>query len=373
MWEILICSGGTTNFSGFRHLPAHSAAALLFVTALTLYLMRPKAKSVSSTAVMLFVVIWTLVNSILFDFSSSGASEGGLSIDYKIYAVSMYLAISTMSFRNFREKLLKALTYLSTATLIVWTLHIGLGIGSFGKAPAPTFEIFMDWGERMASIYWEPGQYQIIMTFTLVLFLDELRQINISRSMHYIKKFGIIVIAMLVCRSTMAYISLMSLMMLSFMFNRSGRKNTILYVFMLIIAATLILLIFSSDVVQEKIDPANLTQKSSLYIRILDNIALWNMSQVSPLTGLGNGEEYMKYGRIFNDITSSNGWLAAAARYGWPFLSIIVLCMLLKLRRMKPGIPALIAFIPLLISHCNEHQILYPIMYMYLYSFKTYS
>ena len=294
-------------------------------------------------------------------------------LDYKFYAAAMYFGVSAFSFKRFREILLKALTYLSAATLIVWTLHITLGIGSFGKSPAPTFEIFMDWGGRMASIYWEPGQYQIIMTFILVLFLDELRQIKLSNFIYYVKKFGIIILAMIVCRSTMAYISLMSILTLSFMFNKSAKRNKVLYVFMLIIAAALVLVLFGSDVVQRKIDPANLSRRSSLYIRMWDNIALWNMSQVSPLTGLGTGAEYVKYGRMFYNSTASNGWLAAAARYGWPFLFVIVWGMVRNLKRMKLGIPALIAFMPLLISQSNEHQLLYPIMYIYLYRFKDYS
>ena len=230
----------------------------------------------------------------------------------------------------------------------------------------------MDWGGRMASIYWEPGQYQIILTFTLVLFLDELRQFRISRFMRYFKRFGVIVIAMLVCQSTMAYVSLMSIITLSFMFNRTGRKNIIVYILMLFAAASLIFVMFNSQVIQEKISPDNLLARTSLSIRIQDNIALWHMSQVSPLLGIGRGASFQKYGQIYGNITGSNGWLYAATNFGWPFLLLIIWCIIKNLKYMKLGIPSVIAFIPLLLTYCNEYWLLFPITLIYIFKFRDY-
>ena len=339
------------------------------MTALGLYFMRPKVKANFSTAAMFIILVWTSVNSIMFDLGGGI----GFNSDQKVSTVAMYMAVSVLSFRHFREKLLKALTCLSAVTLIAWSLHIGLGIGRFGTPPAPTFGIFMDWGGRMASIYWEPGQYQIIMTSTLVLFFDELRQIRFANIMRYVRRFGIIVLAIIVCRSTMGYLCLMVLMVLAFMSNKSAKNNKIMYIFLLIVAVILAVVIFNSDVVQEKIDPRNLSRRSSLYTRMWDSIALWNMSLVSPITGIGFSSEFQKYGRMYYNTTASNGWLGIAAEFGWPFLLFVIWCVVRNLKRMKFGLPAIIAFIPLFMTNSNEFWILYPILYIYIFRFRDYA
>ena len=379
-WEILIFSGGTgESGGGITFLRSYYGGLILLVTSICLSLLasknKAKNKEKSSTVVMLIVVVWMSVNSIIFDI---GATNGfGFLHNFlpilKVYAITMYLAISALSFRHFRNILLKALTYLSAATLIAWALRMTLGIGTLVQRGSINIGVFQHFNKRTASIYWEPGQYQIIIIFVLVLFLDELRQITFSNIKYYIKKFGIIILALVICQSTTGYLSLIALIGIIFMFNISAKKNKILYIPMILVAFVIGLLIFNSDVVQNKIDPNKLSVNSSYGIRLLDNIALIRISLISPLTGLGRkGDNYVKYSNIFFNKTASNGWFAGAASLGWPFLIMYICCIFRNLKRMKLGVPALFAFIPLFLSQSGEAEMLFPIMYLYVYRFRDY-
>ena len=349
-------------------------AFIFLLTSLLLFLKRPKLKVDSSTGTMFAISLWMLFNSIVITIMGVGAVKGyGFDLAPKVIAVAAYMAISALSFKQFREKLLSALNILCIATLIAWFLHINLGIGSFGKSPAPTFGIFMDWGGRMASIYWEPGEYQIIMIFVLVLFFDEFRNMRLINIMRYVRRFGIIILALIVCQSTMGYLSLMALLGIAFMFNASVKKHKIMYFMLMVIACVITMLIWNSDVVQNKIASDNLRERSSLYIRLMDNYALLNMSMINPIIGIGQGnKDYAKYSKMFSDTTSTNGWFKLAVMYGWPFLAFIIMCILKNLKRMNLGIPVLLMFIPLFLSQSNEHNALFPITYIYIYKYRYY-
>lgn len=382
-WEIILFSGQDESYSGLRFeiIPLRIMVTILFFTSLLLFLLKPKMKADRSTVALVIIISWMLVNTVINNFMNYGisGSGSGLFIDSKIIIISSYLAISTLSFKKFREKLLKAITILSAATLTAWFLHVNFGFGSFGRAPASMFGIFMDWGSagtepgRMASIYWEPGMYQIIMIFILTLFFDEFRQFKLSNIKYYVQKFGIVILALVVCRSTMGYMSLMALIGISFMFNSSASRNKIIYVLLLAVAAGLVFLVWSSEVVQKKIDRDNLYRSSSLFTRIQDNVALLKTSMVSPLLGVGEGNGMLKYTRIFGDRTSSNGWLRLAALFGWPFLIFFIWNIIKNLQLMNLKIPAFLMFIPLLLSQSNEFNALFPITFIYVYKYKTYS
>ena len=372
-WEIILFSGQSSDASGLRFIPAKVMAVIFFTTSFLLFMKRYKNKFDFSAMSAVVLFSWACVSRLIFNVIGGEAQTGTVGINSVLLlnVASSYMAISSLSFRTFREKLLKALTILSAATLVAWALHVNLGIGSFGGHPAPTFYIFMDWGGRMASIYWEPGEYQIIMIFVLGLFFDEFKKFSFSEIAYYVKKFGIVILAIIVCQSTMGYLSLMALTGISFMFNASVKKNKIMYVILFAVAAFLALLIWRSDVVQEKLDSRNLQQRSSLYIRLGDNIALLNMSAVSPLTGL-SAQEFKKYGRIYGDVTGSNGWFYMAALFGWPFAIFFMYCIVRNLRYMKTGIPSMLMFIPLFMSQSNEAWVFFPITFIYVYKYRDY-
>ena len=371
-WEILIFSGGTGDACGFRFLRSYHNGLIIVVTSMCLFFIRPQKKVNSSLPIMLITAIWMSINSILFNIAPNDIDPmNSFAPIQKIYAVTMFFGISVLSFREFREILLKALTYLSAATLIVWVFHT-LGLWSANPVTRRVL-VFRHFGGRIGSIYWEPGQYQIIMMFVLGLFVDELRQIRLSNIKYYIKKFGIVFLAFVICRSTTGYFSLMALIGASFMFNASAKNNKIVYVLMLLAAIGVGFLIFNSDVVQHKMNLHQLTVQSSYSVRLLDNIACLRMSLISPLTGIGNrGEDYTRYSELFFNRTASNGWLTGAAVLGWPLVLLFVWCILKNIKRMKPGMPALFAFLPLLLSQSGEHQMFFPIMYIYAYKFKDY-
>ena len=90
--------------------------------------------------------------------------------------------MTVFDFENFRFKLLKYLAYLSFISIIVQVWHDYFGLGStFVNIPgndgwAMSLYFFnTEWGEnRLASIFWEPGQYQIVLIFVMGLFYKEM-------------------------------------------------------------------------------------------------------------------------------------------------------------------------------------------------------
>ena len=194
---------------------------------------------------------------------------------------------------------------------------------------------------------------------------------------YYVRKFGLILIALLLARSSMGYICLMIFVMLLFTFNKSIKHNFFVYVIVFVLGITAAFFLWQSDTVQKKIDPRNmLVRRSSLAGRVNDTITLYNMSFISPLTGLGGrSPDYYRYGDIyggFPDRDGVNGWLNVAVCYGWPFFFLIVISMILGLRRMKPGMPAVLLFTVLLLSQADETNALHYLLFLYVFPFNSY-
>lgn len=76
----------------------------------------------------------------------------------------------------------------------------------------PCRHIFSIWDggsqNRLASIFWEPGQYQIILNFTLILCSNDIIDLfKEHRYMILIKKYIILIVALMLTKSTAGYIA----------------------------------------------------------------------------------------------------------------------------------------------------------------------
>ena len=231
----------------------------------------------------------------------------------------------------------------------------------------------VDWGEnRLSSIYWEPGQFQIVIMFVLCLFIDELR--DFSRLRQNIRKFGILILAMFMTFSTTGYLSLGLLFFVVILFSTLNKKYKLLIPFSLIVSCVIAMFIWNTSVVQEKLAQSeDRSEETSYAIRMADNLALLEIAKSSPVFGEGMETRTfevlsLKYG----NRTSSNGWLWTAASNGFPYLIFMLICIYMGIRRMNLGIPNIVILGLLLLSQANEYATFFPYIFIYIFKFRDY-
>lgn len=316
---------------------------------------------------LLLLCSWVLVNCILIN-----PSEIHSFINFIAYPTFAFLTIPFMSFKRFRNLLLKYLNILSLISIIVQLLH--------NKHVLPAYPVVIDslrydvslyffntgWGgNRLSSIYWEPGQYQIVIFYVLCLFTDELIKLHHWRSI--IKRFGVLFIALTMTYSTTGYISFITLFAGVLLYSKIKTFNKVVLLFPIGIIA--IYNIIYSSTIQDKM----ITSHVSYNTRINDNIACLNISIENPIFGLGiNTENIRRKFLLYDNQTSSNGWLYTSASLGFPYIIIIFILMYKNIKRMKPGIHPVFIFLVLLISQCNEFRIVFPYLWMYIFRYRKY-
>ncbi|MBQ6972315.1 MAG: hypothetical protein IJP86_08200 [Synergistaceae bacterium] len=371
-WEIVIFSG---NQGAVKLLSGGPKGILTLLTCLLLWGIKSNKRfNIFSFGLMCLMSMWLVMGTLMgsYTFTSLVGPPGTV--------LCVYLLLSVSDFRIFRERLLKALSQLSAATLITYVIYITTGIGRGerqGRVAVQVFYLFRDWGGRVASIYQEPGQYQIIIFFILVLFVDEFVKINPTNMRYYVRKFGVIIVALLASQSSMGYICLALLLALVFTFNKSVKHNIIVYALIFLAGIATVFFIWQSDTIQQKIDPRNmLTRTSSLAERVADSFMLLRMSFISPWTGLGlRSYDYYHYGSVYGGFPHGdgvNGWLNVAVCLGWPFFFLLIGSMIRGLGRMKQGIPPLLVFAVLLLSQADETYALYYTTFLYVFPFNSY-
>ena len=342
--------------------------AFYFMTGFVLFCKRGKKVFNSSAQTALLMSLWLAFARVIIDMYSGEGVQLDSLFGAPFVMIGSYLIISSVDFYKFREILLRTLNLISIATIVGWVIHENFfpNVYSYRGISFRSiyFFVFHKWTGRMASLWWEPGMYQIIMIFVLMLFMDQFKKITLSNIHYYIKRFGWIIACLIMCRSTMGYICFIAIIGLIILFNDTLGKKKLLYFLGLILGVALIAIIYNSDVVQKKI--GDQYSRSSSYIdRMGGNITGFQTSLVYPIVGAG---QHPTVG-----TRSTNGWLNLAIRAGWPFLICFVLIFLKNLQRMKPGIPTLMAFIPLFLSYANEGYILYPIAFIYIFKYKSYN
>lgn len=322
----------------------------------------------------LIILLYPLINVLVInpDLTSNFAYSCLLIL------ASGFFIISSFEFVDFREKWLQCVKWLCIISIPIQVLHdIGLipTGGTDIRGNLTTLFFFnCDWGfSRLSSIYWECGQFQIVLIYTLLMFTDELVQWNNYQLL--IKKFGVIVFALLMTQSTTGYICLMLLVASLFVFSQNGnmsRRNKILLMFPLLMV---FFVIVNSSAIQEKILQSQNTEidnKSSTAIRLQDNLALIDIILESPYVGFGLETARLADRQYYNDsITSSNGWLYSTASLGAVYVLVFILLMYFRIRENLRGIPALIILGICFVSQCNEYIIFLPYMLPFLYEFRS--
>lgn len=294
------------------------------------------------------------------------------------FGFAMFLVASTVDFFKFRNLLLHYLVLLSVISIIVQIGHDYLGIfpaklyiDGHGAKRLLSLGLFTtEWGEnRLASWFWEPGQYQIVLCYTFVLFADEWSDLKILMQNWF--KFGVIILALLMTNSTTAYLMLMLIVIVVFL---RQKINFVSIVPLLMGLGIILFYIYSSDSIQDKLEQRENEDvyTSSYSIRMADNIGCWNVTLESPIYGYGPGSDQLSRRLLsVGSISSSNGWLYATAQLGIPLVLFFWLCIWKNLKGYIHKANCIILFCILLLSQANESYIFYPYVYMYVFSFSN--
>lgn len=372
--EILVISGA--DYIVYTYLRGYSVALIVYILTCLLYCLNNKVVIIKIRNIrrLLFIIIWII--SVTFVFGQGNHNLRFLS--YILSAFGTFLLASSANFNTFKELLLKYLIILSIVSIIV---H--LGHSYFGLFPSKTFVypsgetrnysfIFNTEVEegRLASIYWEPGQYQIIILYVLGLFADEWSDLN--KWKRNIKKFGILIIAMLMTLSTTAYLMLMLIVLIVLV--RSGFKHARLLPFYLGLSVSAFLFLFNSYAVQNKVEQSETVSEGGSYaIRLADNIGCLLVTLDDPLTGYGTGSDVLTK-RLYSEgsLTSSNGWLYGSAQLGIPFIIFLWYYMWKNVKRINLQANTFLLFAVLVLSQCNEADISFPYIYMYIFYFPQF-
>lgn len=332
---------------------------------------------------VLLLMGWTLLSTIVFNQLSDFSF-----LSYILFPLGMIIALPCFDFYSIRECLLKLLSGLMVISIVV---HIGYNLEIFsaelidGEENVIAMSLYffnVGWGSldfisftRFSSIYWEPGQCQIVIMYVLVLFSDDIQK-HIYDIVYLLKKYGILLFAILFTGSTTGYIVFALFISSLLLFNGDVlSQRRIMPIFIsAILAAGVFAFFYYSDVVQSKLELSeSLNDENSFAIRMADNIACFTVAIEHPIFGLGvSSYELNAELATYGNTTASNGWFYSAAQMGFVYIVIMFVAMYLNIRRMNFKLLAGIPLLILILSQANEYATFFPLMWLYCCPFGCY-
>lgn len=281
--------------------------------------------------VFLFLGIIYLFNFIIHD-PVIPSFAFNITISYILLLFSSSLIFSSISKHAFTVALFKIVPIMAAVSigleLLVESGVIHPSMISANGASKYTFllHVFGNpnglW-ERLAGIYWEPGAYQVILSTTIFLCLDEAYAIKESK--HTILKFLVLLVAIVMTKSTAGYLTLMFLMLFaSSRFLKEKKKWRLVSFFGIFLAFAVIFpIIIQSETIQGKFAQEG-NEGTSYAIRYNDNMGMLQMIKEKPLVGYGLGESFSARSSAVDNQASSNGILKMTSNYGIIYLLIIL-------------------------------------------------
>jgi hypothetical protein len=389
-WILYIFCFEILCFSGGRRFDVENqilTLAVWLLTCVTAYINRENEYEIEEwikgVAPMAFLIVWTLVTTIVINIFTDF-----FFLSYVFIPLGMMIAQYSFDFYRVRDCLLRLLSGIMVVSIIV---HIGYNleiipaelIDDDEKVLAMSLYFFnVGWGTldfmsltRFSSIYWEPGQCQIVIMYVLVLFSDDIQK-HIYDIVYLLKKYGILVLAILLTGSTTGYIVFALFISSLLLFNRdvlSQRKLMPLFI-SAIFAIGVFSFFYFSDVVQSKLELSeSIDDENSFAIRMADNLACFTVAIEHPIFGLGvNSAELNAELATYGNTTASNGWLFSAAQMGFTYIVIMFVAMYINLRRMNLGVLTFVPLLILILSQANEYATYLPYMWLYCCPFGSY-
>lgn len=320
----------------------------------------------ASCLYFVFNLLFIFLN--IFIFNTDRISN--LIFNHLLFLLSSYLFITQITLERFK------IIYLNLVYIIsLFGIVIFLGVEYLGfptsllstETKDFTVCLFNNLGingmilHRLSSLYWEPGVFQIILVTGLILYLKEIKEFRLSKGLKF--KLIVLIVALFLTYSTVAYLVFLLLSMCCFSKSRYFRKIRWLVFLLLFIIGGFII---KSDTVIGKFS----SDHPSLNSRTTTNIALLLMAQEKPLIGLGVGTKQFEYYSLkYNNTSSCNGIMAHTASYGVFWLVIFLFCLFKNLKDLNLDVPILWLFIIILIMQANEPYIMYPVTNIFIFKF----
>lgn len=382
-FEFLLFSGGLVTSVDHASLCMITWAITSF---LYYYAYRKNENAILAGNIKIYALIISWIFVATFVINDQNAD---LSISAPIfYAIGVVFICSVETFENFRTALLKCANFLLLISIVV---HLGHSIGVvpannvlIGGSPT-TMSLYLfhtEWDAgsvsslgiyRFSSIYWEPGQAQIVIMFVLLLFTDDIKEklLNIK---YILSKYSILILALVLTQSTAGYLVFMLYFSIILLLNSTIKKKKYLKPIFGILAVLFAFLMFNSSVIQDKFDQRNEKSEDTSYaIRVRDNIVCYEIASENPFFGCGLGSRYLEFQLSSRGSrTSSNGWLLTGAQVGFTYLIFILFIMLKRIKQMNLKIPAILLLLILVLSQCNEAFTYFPYIWIYVFKFKNY-
>ena len=382
-FEILCFSGGQ-RFDVENQIPT---LLIWLVTCFTAFLKSEREYKIEEWLIgvipMLFLMVWMLISTVVVNIFSDF-----FFLSYLLFPVGMIISLYSFDFYKVRDCLLRLLSLIMLISIIV---HIGYNLeiipaeleGDADKTLEMSLFFFnVGWGDfenipltRFSSIYWEPGQCQIVIMYVLVLFTDDIQK-HIYDIGYLMKRYGILLLSILLTGSTTGYIVFALFVSGLLLFNANMlHQRRILPLFLsAILAIGIFSFFYLSDVVQSKLELSeSLNDENSYAIRMADNIACFTVAVENPVFGMGvNSAELNAELEGYGNTTASNGWLFSAAQMGFVYIIVMIVAMYMNIRKMNFGILTVVPLIILILSQANEYATYFPITWMYCCPFGTY-
>lgn len=296
-----------------------------------------------------------------------------------VAALASYLFFQLFDFYRFRYLYLKILGNLTLISIIVFLLTeaeiLPLYIYTDGEGTAHSMFLIFHIGwpayfHRLASIWHEPGACMIPLNIAFLLYIPELKSRNLNRN--EVVYLIIIAIGILCTQSTtgyLAFILILGYCVLKCSFLSFGKK-----LLLTIFCSGIIITIYSSDVIQKKLnqDEDGMNSKG---IRMRDNLACLEMATDNPFTGVGFGtKEFITTSNKLDNLSNSNGVLLIAAYMGIIFVFIYstYAYKYVHIWNNSKTDTLFIVFI-FLILESNEAFVEFPVSFIFLAKFYSYN
>lgn len=304
------------------------------------------------------------------------------------YYVVAILFCSYIPVEKFFHSFVRVLAFVSAVSLILYVLDVvypsmlsylptvqnegGLSTESAIVALAPI-------DGRNYGMFWEPGAYQIFLCFALIL------EMFYFKARHKLS-FLLIMVALITTFSTMGYLVLAVLILVSFLslgLDRGLRKSYVYALFSLVFAIVLAYFVISYVSPQlyhtlfGKVEEYFLSpdETSSTGVRVSSVAMALKVAIQNPLFGAGYEKLYTIFENEYSHTMTTCTWANWLAIYGLAFgaLMVVGLHRLCKKISSKGAIAAMLVFV-LLLSISSEDMARNPSwIVLIIYGFNRYS
>lgn len=336
-------------------------------------------KDIVAKKFALFVTFFGLID--VYILSGSNIARNDL-LGYLFSLWATYLLISRYDFYFFRDILTKVLSIIVIYCLIVF-FACEFSLISASSLWLNGNHEYMFWGvhlggdtvfHRFAGIWQEAGACQIVLNTILWMHYPEISSWT-WKDKKQKKCVLIIAFALLCTKSTVGY-GVFALLVMASMQNRLKQGKMNAKVFAIIATAFLgLLILFSSDVVQQKLFAnADGEDSQSKTMRINENLTLLSIFLDNWFLGAGLGTDgQWSIIKDANAYGASNGILYYLSGLGicWGIPYFLLMKHTLN-KYFSKTFPLWFLFCSILMMQCSQSFVEFPISYMFIFPFKSY-